>query len=246
MDFELANALGRAVERKDMSTAAHTWRVTMYAQAIGEKVGLAKDDLFSLMLGAVLHDIGKLDIPREILTKPGRLDDVEYEMIKQHTVLGYDRLRRMGVSDPRVLNIVRSHHERLDGSGYPDQLVGDEISREARWFAVIDGFDAMTSLRPYRKTVGTEAAREALAELQAHRDTWYDPEALDLFEGLFKGGHLDSILSHLNDDAGMEELARPSDPAKMEMARQAILASDPPGGGNHEDLDEWLADSSAE
>ena len=141
MDFELANALGRAVERKDMSTAAHTWRVTMYAQAIGEKVGLAKDDLFSFMLGAVVHDIGKLDIPREILTKPGRLDDVEYEVIKQHTVLGYDRLRRMGVRDPRVLNIVRSHHERLDGSGYPDQLVGDEISREARWFAVIDGVD---------------------------------------------------------------------------------------------------------
>ena len=246
MDFELANALGRAVERKDMSTAAHTWRVTMYTQAMGEELGLAKDDLFSVMLGAVLHDIGKIDIPREILTKPGRLDDAEYDVIKQHTVLGHERLRRMGVDDPRVLGIVRSHHERLDGSGYPDNLSGEEIPQEARWFSIIDGFDAMTSLRPYRNTVGTEAAREALAELQRHRETWYDPEAVDMFESLFKQGRLDSILSHLNDQDALDAVARDVDPTKLHMARDAILASDPPGHvSSSTDIMSWLSEDGA-
>ena len=231
MDFELANALGRAVELKDMSTAAHTWRVTMYAQALGEVAGLDTDQLYTFMKGAVLHDIGKLDIPDEILTKPGRLNDVEYDCIKTHTTLGYDRLRRLGVEDPTILNVVRSHHERLDGSGYPDGLEGEDIPIEARRFAIIDGFDAMTSLRPYRSEVGHEAAQRALEELQNHRDSWYDREAVDMFSDLFHKGRLDSIMQHLNDTDGMEELSSPSDPIRLAMAQEAIQRSNPPSSG---------------
>lgn len=228
MDFELANALGRAVELKDMSTAAHTWRVTMYAQALGEEAGLNTEDLYSFMKGAVLHDIGKLDIPDEILTKPGRLDEAEYDCIKTHTTLGYDRLLRLEVDDPIILNVVRSHHERLDGSGYPDGLSKDAIPIEARRFAIIDGFDAMTSLRPYRSDVGTQAALRALDELKSHRDSWYDADAVDMFESLYQEGRLDSIMQHLNDHAAMEDLSGPSDPVKLAMAQEAIQRSDAP------------------
>ena len=231
MDFELANALGRAVELKDMSTAAHTWRVTMYAQALGEVAGLDTDELYTFMKGAVLHDIGKLDIPDAILTKPGRLDEEEYNCIKTHTTLGYNRLRRLGVDDPTILNVVRSHHERLDGSGYPDGLLGKAIPVEARRFTIIDGFDAMTSLRPYRSEVGMEAAKRAMEELRSHRDTWYDREAVDMFSDLFEAGRLDSIMQHLNDRDGMEELSSPSDPQRLAMAKEAIQRSDPPRSG---------------
>ena len=146
MDFELANALGRAVELKDMSTAAHTWRVTMYAQALGEACGFSTDRLLTFMQGAVLHDIGKLDIPPEILTKPDKLTSDEYEIIKTHTTLGYERMIKMGETNPIILNIVRSHHERLDGSGYPDGLKGEAIPYAARILAIADVFDALTAL----------------------------------------------------------------------------------------------------
>lgn len=228
MDFELANALGRAVELKDMSTAAHTWRVTMYAQALGEVAGLNTDELYTFMKGAVLHDIGKLDIPDAILTKPGRLNEEEYDCIKTHTTLGYDRLRRLEVDDPTILNVVRSHHERLDGSGYPDGLSGEAIPIEARRFTIIDGFDAMTSLRPYRSDVGEEAARRAMEELKNNCETWYDTEAVSMFNDLFEQGRLESIMQHLNDREAMEELSSPSDPMKLAMAREAIQRSNPP------------------
>lgn len=231
MDFILANALGRAVELKDMSTAAHTWRVTMYAQAIGEAAGMPNDELMRFMTGAVVHDLGKLDIPDKILQKPGRLDAEEYACIQTHTTLGFDRLCRLNVTDPLILNVVRSHHERLDGSGYPDNLAGDAIPIEAKRFAIIDGFDAMTSLRPYRSDVGVEAAKRALTELKDHRDTWYDSESVDLFNDLFESGHLDSILHHLNDATALEELTGPADEATLVLAEDAIRRSAAPQQG---------------
>ena len=199
----------------------------MYAQAVGEAANLPNDELMRFMTGAVVHDIGKLDIPDAILSKPGRLDDAEYACIKTHTTLGFDRLRRLNVTDPLILNVVRSHHERLDGSGYPDNLEGSAIPIEAKRFAIIDGFDAMTSLRPYRSDVGIEAARRALVELQDHRGSWYDEETVDLFSDLFEGGHLDSILHHLNDAKELEELTGPADEATLEIAAEAIRRSNP-------------------
>ena len=227
MDFELANALGRAVELKDMSTAAHTWRVTMYAQALGEAAGFSTDQLLTFMQGAVLHDIGKLDIPPEILTKPDKLTTDEYEIIKTHTTLGFDRMIRMGETDPVILHIVRSHHERLDGSGYPDHLAGNDIPLEARKFAIIDSFDAMTSIRPYRSDVGNEAGKRAITELRSQSGEWYDPESVDLFADLFESGHLDSIMNHLNDASSLETLSAPPDPKILSLAQEAIARSNP-------------------
>lgn len=227
MDFELANALGRAVELKDMSTAAHTWRVTMYAQALGEACGFSTDRLLTFMQGAVLHDIGKLDIPPEILTKPDKLTSDEYEIIKTHTTLGYERMIKMGETNPIILNIVRSHHERLDGSGYPDQLTGDDIPLEARQFGIIDSFDAMTSIRPYRSDVGKEAAERAISEIRGQSGDSYDPESVELFAQLYEDGHLNSIMNHLNDPSSLANLSAPSDPEILALAQQAIERSNP-------------------
>ena len=141
LDRDIVTALVRVVELKDHSTARHTWRVALYTQALAEAAGVPDDEIPRLMNAAVLHDIGKIDIPEAILAKPGRLTDDEFAIMKTHTVLGYDRLVRMGETDPLILSLVRSHHERLDGSGYPDGLRGEEISRAARYFAVIDSFE---------------------------------------------------------------------------------------------------------
>ena len=225
MDFELANALARIVELKDRSTGAHTWRVTMYAQAVAEAERMPVATVMGFMLGAVLHDIGKMDIPAEILAKPGRLTAAEYETMKSHTVLGWERVQRMGVRDPLVLNVIRSHHERIDGSGYPDGLAGEDIPIAARWFSVIDGFDAMTSLRPYRHDVGEDAAARAIEEICEHAGNWYEPRAVEVFETLHRTGRLDSILEHLNDREGHASLVGPLTPDAMDLARNALMDS---------------------
>jgi putative two-component system response regulator len=200
MDWDIVSALVKAVELKDDSTAAHTWRVALYTQALAEAAGATHRRVEGLMKAAALHDVGKIDIPGEILAKPGRLEAAEYEVIKSHAVLGYERLARMGEADASVLGLVRSHHERLDGSGYPDGLKGDQIPLEAKWFAVIDTFDAMTSLRPYRRDVGPAAAIAAFEELEAQSGRWYCAEAVELMRRLYRGGALDFILRYFNDD----------------------------------------------
>jgi HD-GYP domain-containing protein (c-di-GMP phosphodiesterase class II) len=228
VNVEVANALGRIVELKDRSTAAHTWRVSMYAQAVAEAAGVETPRVMSFMLGAVLHDLGKLDVADAILAKPGPLKADEYRLMQGHTVAGWERLRRLGVTDPLILDVVRSHHERIDGSGYPDGLAGEQIPRAARWFAVIDGFDAMTSLRPYRDRVGDEAAWDAISELQAKAGSWYEPEAVEVFRGLLEAGRLDSTLEHLNDRQAHLSLVGPLSPDVLELARDALVRSAPP------------------
>ncbi len=200
MDRDIIEALIRVVEVKDACTAAHTWRVALYTQLLSEAAGLDRAEVLRLMYAAVLHDIGKIDIPHRILAKPGRLTAAEFEIIKTHTILGYDRLRRMGETDTVTLALVRSHHERLDGSGYPDGLSGAEIPTAANCFAVIDTFDAMTSVRPYRRRVGHGAAETALAELKAGVGTRYCPEAVELLAARYECGELDWILSYFNDE----------------------------------------------
>src|SRR5690606_17859488 len=127
------------------------------------------------------------------------------------TTRGYDFLVARGVEDQAVLNLVRHHHERIDGTGYPDGLKGEAISPAPRYFAVIDSFDAMTSLRSYRREVGEAAAEKALAELHVGAGTRYDAEAVELFDRLYRSGDLDWILHYFNDDRTMPdfcELAR--------------------------------------
>ena len=189
------------IESKDFSTAAHTWRVVLYARALAEAHGLTHDRIDAITQAAALHDIGKLDIPARILQKPDRLTGEEFEIIKLHTVAGFARMVEMGVDDEIVLDLVKHHHERWDGLGYPFGLTGEAIPLSARFFAVIDSFDAMTSIRPYRQQIGPEAARAALVELKDGTGTRYWPDAVEAFVELYEHGHLGWILEHYNDRA---------------------------------------------
>lgn len=200
MDPAVVQNLVREIEKKDLSTAAHTWRVVLYTRAVLEHFGVEKELIGLVTQAAALHDIGKIDIPDAILQKPGKLTDEEFEIIKIHPVAGYARMIDLDVNEDPILNLVRYHHERWDGLGYPFQLKGEEIPIGPRVFAVIDSFDAMTSVRPYRAQLGERAAERALVELQAGMGTRYWPEAVDAFADLFRTGALDHILHYFNDE----------------------------------------------
>lgn len=195
------------IERKDLSTAAHTWRVVLYTRAMLEEFGVDHDMIDLVTQGAALHDIGKVVIPDHILQKPGRLTDEEYEIIKLHPVAGYARMITLGVSEEPIFNLVRYHHERWDGLGYPFQLRGEDIPIGARVFAVIDAFDAMTSVRPYRSELGDSAAERALIELQAGMGSRYWADGVEAFTKLFRTGKLDYILHYFNDEVPVPAFA---------------------------------------
>jgi HD-GYP domain-containing protein (c-di-GMP phosphodiesterase class II) len=196
---DILQALVTLIEMKDHSTAAHTWRVVLYTRAMGDEYGLTHDEVDRLGVAAAVHDIGKLDIPSEILQKAGKLTDAEFAVIRTHPVTGHERMLAMGEDDPLVLDLVRHHHERVDGLGYPDRLPGDAIPMSAKFFSVIDTFDALTSHRPYRHEVGDDAARRAVIELQAGIGTRYDARAVEMFAALYHDRKLDWILQHFND-----------------------------------------------
>lgn len=211
---EQVSALLAEIEARDLSTAAHTWRVTLYTRALAEAYKVGPRTMESLTQGAALHDVGKLDIPIEILQKPGGLSETEFEVIKLHTVAGYARLIDLNVEDEIMLDLVRYHHERWDGLGYPFGLKGHAIPVPARFFAVIDSFDAMTSVRPYRPSVSDEAVGWAIRELRSCRGTRYWPEAVDAFCSLQESGQLDWILHHFNDSVTLPAYV-PMDPAQL-------------------------------
>jgi putative nucleotidyltransferase with HDIG domain len=163
-------AFASSLEKRDPYTAGHSERVAEYAVAIAAELGHSEEDLQLIRLGGLLHDIGKIGIPDEVLNKPGKLTAEEYDIMKQHPVMGEDLLRRVYthsnlLSDEereRMLEIVLYHHERPDGRGYPQGLKGDEIPPFARLTAVADAFDAMTSNRAYREALTVEQASEIL------------------------------------------------------------------------------------
>lgn len=164
-----------ALERKDQITRDHVVRVAELAGRTGEALHLPIVRLRHVMLGALLHDIGKLGIGDDILTKPGRLTDDEYTEIQRHTLIG-DELLRTAESLVPVAPIVRAHHERLDGYGYPDQLAGDAIPLEARIIAVCDAYDAMANTRHYRQGFGRD---RAVAILREHADSQWDARIVE-------------------------------------------------------------------
>lgn len=205
MDAAVVRELVREIERKDRSTAAHTWRVVLYTRAMGESLGLSREMLETITRGAALHDVGKLDVADEILQKPGKLTDEEFGAIKLHTVHGHRRLVDLGETSDVVLDLVRHHHERWDGGGYPDGLAGDEISIGAQIFAVIDTFDALTSVRPYRMDVGEAAAERALLVLEEETGTHFSAEAVGRFVALYRDGGLGWILHYFNDEVPVPE-----------------------------------------
>jgi HD-GYP domain-containing protein (c-di-GMP phosphodiesterase class II) len=207
MEAEVVQALVKAIELKDLSTVAHTWRVVLYTRAIAEEFGVDHESVARLTTGAALHDLGKIDLPDEILQKPGSLTPDEYDIVKTHAARGHARLRAMGETDPLILDLVKHHHERWDGKGYPDGMVGEHIALPARFFSVIDSFDAMTSLRPYRRDIGEAAAERAIVELENGRASQYWPDAVDAFARLYRTGKLNWILHHFNDAGAAPEFA---------------------------------------
>lgn len=165
----------RLVECRDPYTAGHERRVGEIAVAIGRAMGFDDERLTGLRVAGFLHDVGKMTVPIEILSKPGRLTPLEFEMIKGHAQAGCEVLSHVAFPWP-VAEVARQHHERMDGSGYPCGRVGDQIAVEARIVAVADVAEAMTSHRPYRPALGLDAA---LSELRRGRATLYDARAVD-------------------------------------------------------------------
>jgi putative two-component system response regulator len=174
--------LVHALEAKDAYTSGHSSRVARYALKTAVHLGYVGELLEYIRLGAELHDIGKIGTREAILNKPGPLTLDEFEHIKEHTALGEKILAPFLNESPMVLRIVRSHHERVDGAGFPDGLHGDRIPREARIVAVVDAFDAMTTNRAYRPS---RTPTEAIAELRSCAGTHFDAEVVSAFTTAF-------------------------------------------------------------
>lgn len=173
--------VSRMVEMRDPYTTGHQQRVAELAVAIGRAMGLPQQRVYGLHLAGIVHDLGKIHIPAEILSKPGKLTTIEYEMIRTHPEVGYEILKNIDFLWP-IAQTVLQHHERFDGSGYPAGLQGERILLEARIIAVADVVEAISSHRPYRPAFGIEVA---LKELRDKRGTAFDPEVVDVCIRLF-------------------------------------------------------------
>ncbi len=175
-------AIGRTLEVRDPYTAGHQERVATLATAIAVEMGLEPDRVRGVNLAASIHDIGKISVPAEILSKPGRLTDIEFSMIKTHAQVGYQILKDIEFSWP-IADMVHQHHERFTGGGYPQGLAGDEILLEARILCIADVVEAIASHRPYRASLGLDIALE---EVEKCRGTFFDPEVADACLRLFR------------------------------------------------------------
>lgn len=181
--MDTLRVLGGAIAKRDSDTDAHNYRVTVMAVRIAEAMGLSAQEIRSLIKGAFLHDVGKIGIPDHILLKPGALNDAEYRVMQSHVDKGLDIIRRSRwLTDAE--NVVGSHHEKMDGSGYPNGLVGSETPVAARIFAAADVFDALTSRRPYKEALNLETA---MAIIREGRGSHFDPDVLDCFEAVAPG-----------------------------------------------------------
>lgn len=175
--YGMMGSLVTIVDNKDRYTRHHSEEVTQYAVSLGEALGLSEESVRVLRVSGLLHDIGKVGVPDRILRKPGRLTEEEYEVIKQHSVLG-DAIIAAIPDLGEIRSAVLSHHERYDGTGYPNQLSGEQIPLMARILAVADAYSAMITDRPYRKARGRP---EAIAELLAQKGSQFDPICVDVF-----------------------------------------------------------------
>ncbi len=182
--FEIILTMARLVEVRDPYTAGHQHRVWQLAHAIANEMKLEKSSIDALRAAAIVHDLGKMYIPSEILSKPGKLEPVEYEFLKLHPTKGYDILKAIDFPWP-VAKIVYQHHERINGEGYPLGLTGDEILPEAKIIAVADVVEAISSHRPYRPSLGTEFALE---QIKKDRGTAFDPDVVDACLRVFENG----------------------------------------------------------
>ena len=176
------DTMSRIIESKDPYTSGHQQRVSQLATAIAKELNLSPDKIEGIRIASLIHDIGKIGLPTEILSKPTKLTDIEFSLIKGHSQIGYDILKSINFSYP-IAQIVLQHHERLNGSGYPNNLKDDEILLEARIIGVADVVEAMSSFRPYRPALGID---KALEEISKNKGILYDPEVVDVCLKLFK------------------------------------------------------------
>ena len=169
-----AHLLGEILSTNDAYTGAHSRSVVVLSRSVGVQMGLDDATLRDVEFGALLHDVGKVNVPNEIINKPGALNDEEWEVMRAHTAEGERMLERIGGMLGEVGTVVRSHHEHFDGSGYPDGLAGEGIPIASRVIACCDAFNAMTTDRPYRLAMSTD---EAIAERTASRRCGRRPDA---------------------------------------------------------------------
>jgi PAS domain S-box-containing protein/putative nucleotidyltransferase with HDIG domain len=179
---ETVISLASAFEMKDPYTAGHQRRVTEIATAIATEMELDRDVFQGMRLASLVHDIGKINVPTEILSKPGKITGPELELIRTHSIAGYDILKNINFPWP-ISKIVLQHHERMNGSGYPNGLSGGEILLEARIIAVADVVEAMATHRPYRAALGIE---KALEEIETNRGVLYDKDVANICLKLFR------------------------------------------------------------
>ena len=179
---EMINVMSSTVEVRDPYTAGHQRRVTEIAVAVAREIGLSEDKVKGIQMAGRIHDIGKISIPAEILCKPGRLNDAEIQLIRRHPTVGYDILKGIDFPWPVAL-IVEQHHEKMNGTGYPLKLSGEDILIEARILSVADVVESISSHRPYRPGLGIEAA---LHEITENRSVFYDPSAVDACLRIFR------------------------------------------------------------
>jgi putative nucleotidyltransferase with HDIG domain len=210
--YEVVRALAVALDAKDPLTRHHSDRVARYALALGTRLELQEDQLENLIIAALLHDIGVLGVPDTVVQKDGGLAHAEVQQMREHAVIGSRILEACGLPD--IAKFVRSHHERADGTGYPDGLKGDAIPLESRIIGVVEALESMTAARYERSRAGS-----ALDELEANRGTQFDPQVTDLLLDLVVAQELESV----NFEAPLGDLitgARVHDPEWV-LSRQA-------------------------
>lgn len=175
-------AIASTIEIRDPYTAGHQYRVAQLSVAIARELRLSDNQVHGVYLAGIVHDVGKISIPAEILNKPGNLSPLEYQLIQTHALSGYNILKSVDFPWP-IAQTILQHHERLDGSGYPNGITDDEIIIEAKILAVADVVEAMMSHRPYRAALGLY---QALAEIQRGRGWLYDAAAVDACTRILK------------------------------------------------------------
>ena len=202
-NIETLKVLGNAIAKRDSDTNAHNFRVTVYAVRIAEAMGLGDGAVRSLIKGSFLHDVGKIAVPDAILLKPGKLDEQEYAQMKTHVPHGLDIIAASGWLKDAV-DVVGGHHEKVDGTGYPRRLKGDDVPLAARIFAVADVFDALTSKRPYKEPLTVEAT---LAILEQGRGRHFDSTVLDAFLRIVGSVHAEVGLRPDDEVEGLADAA---------------------------------------
>lgn len=200
-NLEMIEVLGSAIAKRDSDTDVHNYRVSIYSVRLAEKIGLDRSSIRSLIKGAFLHDVGKIGTSDSILLKPGKLDDQEFEIMKQHVQHGLDIVERSEwLAD--AAGIVGFHHEKFDGSGYNENRSAQDIPLNARIFAIADVFDALTSERPYKKPFEFDKAMQILAEGSGSH---FDPDLIDAFGDIAEP--LYRVYANRDDDKPRRDLA---------------------------------------